>query len=155
MKEAPIKRDPADWDRFFFGLAIDAADLSKDPDRKVGAALVTPDRRQLSIGYNGFPPELEDLPSLLNDRAFKNAHMVHAEDNCLRQAPFNPRGCFLYVTRFPCLPCADKVVAAGVVRLVAPKPDFGHLRWGQSWALAWERMSDAGVAILTYEELEK
>ena len=153
MIEAPIKRSQADWDLFFFGIALDASTLSKDPDRKVGAALVTPDRRQLSFGYNGFPPELEDLPSRLADRDFKLANMTHAEDNCLRQSPFNPRGCSLYVTRFPCLPCAEKVVAAGVARLVAPRPDLGHARWGCSWADALARLQSAGVAVTYYEDL--
>ena len=104
MDEAPIKRTQGYWDLFFLGLAGQAARLSKDPDRQVGAVLASADRRQVSFGYNGFPEDVPDLPSLLGDREYKNAHMRHAEDNCLRQAPFNPRGCSLYVTRFPCLP---------------------------------------------------
>ena len=43
--EAPIKRTQDDWDRFFYGMAELSASMSKDPDRKVGAVLVTPDRR--------------------------------------------------------------------------------------------------------------
>ena len=148
--EAPIKRTQQEWDEFFMGMARSVGELSKDPDRKVGAVLVSPDRRQMSIGFNGFPPETEDLPSLLADRDFKNSNMRHAEDNCLRQAPFNPRGCSLYVTRYPCLPCATKIVEAGVARLVVPeRPDFGHARWGQSWAQAEGLLLRRGVYLLS------
>ncbi len=153
MDEVPIKRSQRYWDRFFMGLARQAALCSKDPDRKVGAVLASADRRQVSFGFNGFPEDVPDLPSLLADRDFKNAHMRHAEDNCLRQAPFNPRGCSLYVTRYPCLPCATKIVEAGVARLVVPeRPDFGHARWGQSWAEAEGLLLRRGVYIISYNE---
>lgn len=149
--EAPIKRTRAEWDAFFMDMAHRVGGLSKDPDRKVGAVLVSTDRRQMSIGFNGFPPETDDLPSLLADRDFKLAHMVHAEDNCLRQAPFSPAGCTLYVTRFPCLPCACKLRDARVSRLVAPKPDLGHARWGKSWAAATAVLHLANVGLSLFE----
>lgn len=151
MDEAPIKRTQQEWDEFFMGMARSVGELSKDPDRKVGAVLVSPDRRQMSIGFNGFPPETEDLPSLLADRDFKLANMVHAEDNCLRQAPFSPAGCTVYVTRYPCLTCASKLKAAGVRRVVAPRPDLGHARWGKSWAVATAILVAAGVSITHIE----
>lgn len=131
--EAPIKRPQHDWDKFFFTLALQAAGMSKDPNRQVGAVLVSGDRRQISFGFNGFPPEIPDLPELLADRDFRLANMRHAEDNCFRQAPFNPAGCTLYVTRFPCFPCATLVADNNLARVVAPEPDLGHARWGQSW----------------------
>ena len=152
MTEAPIKRSLEDWDQFFYGMARQAASMSKDPDRKVGALLVTPDRRQVSPGYNGFPPEVPDLPSLLADKEFKLANMVHAEDNCLRQAPFPTEGCTVYVTRFPCLGCATKLRDRGIRRVVAPKPDFGHARWGKSWAAAEAVLTLAGISITYMEE---
>ncbi|URA07028.1 hypothetical protein P9A47_gp60 [Xanthomonas phage Elanor] len=149
--EAPIKRTIQDWDEFFYGMAVLAASMSKDPDRKVGAVLVSPDRRQVSPGFNGFPPGIPDIPSLLADRDFKLANMVHAEDNCLRQSPFSTEGCTVYVTRFPCLQCAFKLRDAKVHRLVAPKPDLGHVRWGSSWAMATGILTRAGV-LITYQE---
>ncbi|UTC27995.1 dCMP deaminase [Stenotrophomonas phage A1432] len=148
--EAPIKRTPEDWDKFFYAIAVLAAGQSKDPDRKVGAVLVSPDRRQVSPGFNGFPPDIDDFPELLADKAFKLEHMVHAEDNCLRQAPFQPAGCTVYVTRFPCLHCAFKLRAAGIRRVVAPRPDLGHARWGKSWAMSVAVLTRAGI-LITYE----
>ena len=151
MNEQPIKRTQEEWDSFFLRFARDVAGMSKDPDRQVGAVVVTPDRRQLSLGYNGFPPEVEDLPSLLADRDFKLANMVHAEVNCLRQAPFPLEGCTLYVTRFPCNRCAERIMASGIYRVVAPAPDFGHARWGTSWRQAAGLMESAGLAITLYK----
>lgn len=152
MSEAPIKRTRVEWDAFFMDMARRVGDLSKDPDRKVGAVLVSPDRRQMSIGFNGFPPDIEDLPSLLADRDFKLANMVHAEDNCLRQSPFPTDGCTVYVTRFPCLPCACKLRDAGVSRLVAPRPDLGHARWGKSWTVATAVLLGANIQVTYMEE---
>ena len=154
MDEAPIKRSQGYWDGFFMGLARQAALCSKDPDRKVGAVLVSPDRRQLSIGYNGFPASVPDRPEWLEDKERKLKHMVHAEPNCLLQAPFSPIGCTLYVTRFPCYDCAaEHILFYGVKHVVAPRPDFGHLRWGESWIHAQARLQAAGVKI-TYMEVE-
>lgn len=145
--ESPIRRTQEEWDGFFYGLAEQSATLSKDPDRQVGAVLVAPNRRQLSFGYNGFPPEVPDLPSLLADRDFKLANMRHAEHNCLDQAPFFPGGASLYVTCFPCVECAIKIREARVARVVAPRPDFGHRRWGKSWKVSVAVLSAAGVGV--------
>lgn len=151
MDEQPIKRSRSEWDAFFMAFARDVAQLSKDPNRKVGAVLVAPDRRQLSIGYNGLPADMPDLPSLLSDKEAKQEHMVHAEDNCLRQAPFPAKGCTVYVTRFPCLECASKLREAGVARVVAPRPDLGHGRWGKSWSVATAVLLSSNVRV-TYME---
>lgn len=151
MSEQPIKRTRAEWDRFFLRFAQDVAGMSKDPDRKVGAVLVTPDRRQMSIGFNGFPPDVEDLPSLLADRDFKLDNTVHAEDNCLRQAPFSATGCTMYVTRFPCIPCTSKLRDAGIARVVGPSPDLRHRRWGKHWTVALAVFALNGIQVTTME----
>ena len=143
-----MSRRPAhEWDLFFQRMACNTAELSKDPHRKVGAVLVAPGRRQFSLGFNGFPAEIEDTAECLADPDFRRVHMVHAEDNCLRQAPFATAGSALYVTRYPCEGCAAKLIAAGVARLVAPRADFHHPRWGQSWFDAACALSEAGVQV--------
>jgi dCMP deaminase len=149
-----IKRTPLQWDSFYFEMAHLVRTLSKDPKRQVGAVLVTPDRRQLSIGYNGFPAEMPDLKEHLKDQDFKRKHMVHAEDNCLKQAPFSTKGCTLYVTSFPCDGCAEKIARAEVARVVAPTPDFQHPFWGESYKRALKGLSDGGclVAMVTTED---
>lgn len=157
MDQAPIdrfRRPEEDWHRFFMDLAVRVALMSKDPDRKVGAVLVSPDRRQLSFGYNGFPAGVPDRPNWLEDKDLKLGHMVHAEENCLGQAPFDPRGCTLYITRFPCHDCAvDWIVRRGITRVVAPRPDFGHLRWGESWIRALAELRHNHIGIINMEGL--
>lgn len=142
-----VKKSPLDWDWYYMNIAGAVSEGSKDPNRKVGAVLVTPDKRQLSIGYNGFPPEVPDLKAHLRDQTYKRQHMVHAECNCLRQAPFPTDGCTLYVTRFTCSECAEQVLEKKVARVVAPAPDFDHAFWGSSWKAAEEKLAKAGVAI--------
>lgn len=149
MNEAPIKRTQREWDSVFYTLAANISELSKDPDRKVGAVLVTADRRQMSFGYNGFPQDVPDLPSHLADKDFKLARMIHAEHNCLQQAPFPTKGCTLYVTRFPCHHCAELIAKAGVSRVMAPRPDYTHHRWGESWQQArWLMRFQNGIEIV-------
>lgn len=149
--ETRHRRPEADWDRFFMDLASRTARMSKDPDRKVGAVLVSPDRRQLSFGYNGLPSGMADVPMWLDDKAFKLANMVHAEKNCLQQAPFPTPGTTLYVTRFPCQHCAEAIIEARVSQVVAPKPDFGHLRWGDSWMHALVALRNAHILVIHTE----
>jgi deoxycytidylate deaminase len=48
------------WDARFMALAEHVAGWSKDPSTKVGAVIVSPDRRQLTTGYNGFPQGIAD-----------------------------------------------------------------------------------------------
>lgn len=148
-----VRHTQEDWDRFFMDLARRAALMSKDPDRKVGAVLVTPDRRQFSMGYNGFPAGVEDSLANLYDKEFKLANMVHAEENCLYQAPFYAGGCTVYVTRFPCENCTEQLLACEIKRVVAPKPNFGHLRWGQSWIRALGKLRHFRVEV-TYMEID-
>ena len=43
------------WDEYFMGIALLSGERSKDPNSQVGACIVSPDNKILSIGYNGFP----------------------------------------------------------------------------------------------------
>lgn len=135
------------WDKAFFRMAQASGSLSKDPDRKVGAFLVSHSRRLTAMGYNGFPAFIEDTPERLYDREFKLKHTVHAEANALTHAMFDPGGATLYVTRFPCDQCAARLAAAGVDRVVAPAPDLRHPRWGESWDRALKTFQKAGVVV--------
>ncbi len=130
MTKEPTTQD--EWDSRFSRLAEEVSTWSKDPKRKVGAVIVSPDRRSIAIGYNGFPPGIADAPSRLADPDFKRNMMVHAERNALDNADFDVRGATIYVTKFPCHECAKGLLSKGLVRLVAPDPDFGHPTWGSS-----------------------
>ena len=49
------RQDYISWDEYFMGVAKLAALRSKDPGTQVGACIVSPDNKILSIGYNGLP----------------------------------------------------------------------------------------------------
>ena len=117
------------WDRRYYALAEHVASWSKDPRRKVGAALVGQDRRDVSLGCNGLPPGWDD--SRMHDREWKNRWVIHAERNALDRARFDAKGATLYVTRTPCTQCASGLISSGVSRVVCPVPDAAS-SWQES-----------------------
>ena len=54
------RNDYISWDEYFMGVAILAAQRSKDPNTQVGACIVSNDNKILSIGYNGMPLNCSD-----------------------------------------------------------------------------------------------
>lgn len=118
------------WDRRFLDLAHHVSQWSKDPSTKVGAVLVGLDKRQVALGYNGFPPGIQDAPHRLKDRATKLRLMQHAERNVLDNATFPTIGATLYVTHPPCCNCALSIISKGIYRVVSSpmSPDFSS-RW--------------------------
>ena len=109
------------WDKRFYRMAREVASWSKDPTQKVGAVLVSPDKRQVSWGYNGFPAAIEDTDDRLNNKEVKNAYMIHAELNAILNAKKDLKGWTLYVTKFPCTACALAIVQSGISRVVAQR----------------------------------
>ena len=49
------REDYISWDEYFMGVAYLASMRSKDPNTQVGACIVSPENKILSMGYNGFP----------------------------------------------------------------------------------------------------
>lgn len=135
-----------EWDRRFMRLAHEAASWSKDPDEKVGAIVVSPDRRQLGSGYNGFPPGIADTDERLKDKAIKNELMCHAEANALDNADRSVVGWTLYVTKPPCTRCALRIISRRVARVVCP-PMRGDSRWLQDQTAAQGYLLEAGVHV--------
>lgn len=113
----------SEWDRRYLDLAHHVSQWSKDPSTKVGSVLIG--RRQkghISLGYNGFPPGVEDTPERLEEKRIKYLLMQHAERNALDNAEFCPIGGTLYVTLFHCSQCAGSAVVKGVSEVICPPP---------------------------------
>src|ERR1700677_378614 len=88
------------WEKRFIDLAVFISSWSKDPNTRVGAVIVGPDREIRSTGFNGFPRGIDDTPERLNDRDTKLKLVVHAEMNAiLNGARFGTpmKGCTLYL----------------------------------------------------------
>lgn len=107
------------WDQRFLDLSTHVAGWSKDPSTKVGSVVISPDRRVLSMGYNGFPRGVQDLAERLNDRQAKYALVAHAERNALDNSDTSLRGCTLYVTLQPCSECTKSIIQKGIKRVVS------------------------------------
>ena len=111
------------WDEYFMGVALLAAQRSKDPNTQVGACIVDDNNRILSTGYNGFPRGCsdDDFPWNRNEDAGETKYpfVVHAELNAI----LNTRGKSLvgsrvYVGLFPCNECAKAIIQAGIKEVI-------------------------------------
>lgn len=111
------------WNEYFMGVALLAAERSKDPNTQVGACLIDESNRILSTGYNGFPQGCSDDDFPWNRDAergeTKYPFVVHAELNAI----LNARGASLvgsrlYVGLFPCNECAKAIIQAGVREVI-------------------------------------
>lgn len=128
--------DPArpDWDTYFLGVAKAVAQRADCRRRRVGAVLVSAERRVLSTGYNGAPPghpgclEGHCPRGLLTYEQVRAASdydtgpgrciSVHAEVNAVLFARTDLRGTTCYVTHQPCPSCRKVLLGAGVARAV-------------------------------------
>lgn len=111
------------WDDYFMGVALLAAERSKDPSTQVGACIVDDDNRILSTGYNGFPHGCSDDDFPWNrDESLgetKYQFVVHAELNAILNARGkNLAGSKVYVALFPCNECAKAIIQAGISEVV-------------------------------------
>lgn len=146
----PETRGEAWWQRYFLDMAQQVASASKDPSTQVGAVIVDERRRVLGHGYNGLPRGVRDTWERLNDRQTKYRMIVHAEPNALLNAGRAVEGATLYVWPLPCCcECAKLVIQAGIRRVVAPAADVS--RWQESFDIAAEMFSEAGVEMMEVE----
>uniref|UniRef100_A0A0E0C848 dCMP deaminase n=1 Tax=Oryza meridionalis TaxID=40149 RepID=A0A0E0C848_9ORYZ len=123
----PAKREGyISWDDYFMAIAFLSAERSKDPNRQVGACLVSQEGIILGIGYNGFPRGCSDnkLPwakkSAKGDPLeTKYPYVVHAEVNAILNTNHaSAAGQKLYVTMFPCNECAKIIIQSGVSEVI-------------------------------------
>ena len=117
------KYDNISWDDYFMGMAVLSSLRSKDPSTKVGAVIVSPDNKVISIGYNGMP-RLVDEDKLSWNKGegldSKYLYVCHAEFNAIlnTQVGGTLKGATLYVTLFPCNECAKAVIQTGIKEIV-------------------------------------
>lgn len=117
------------WDSRFLGLAHTVGRWSKGPRKRIGAVIVRPDRSVASMGYNGPPRGFDDELFLKMSREEQHNVVIHAEINAIQQMQKDERfalsywkayGYTLYVSPlYPCVGCAQKIIDAGIRRVVA------------------------------------
>jgi len=114
------------WDDYFMAIAFLSAERSKDPNRQVGACLVSQEGIILGIGYNGFPRGCSDdkLPWAKKSASgdpleTKYPYVVHAEVNAILNTNHaSAAGQKLYVTMYPCNECAKIIIQSGVSEVI-------------------------------------
>ena len=144
------RKDYITWDDYFMGVALLAAERSKDPSTQVGACIVDTDNRILSTGYNGFPHGCSDdeFPWNRNENEGETKYqfVVHAELNAiLNSRGKNLTGSKLYVALFPCNECAKAIIQAGVSEVVYLSDKYRNT----PSTIASRRMLDAAGVKLT------
>lgn len=133
------------WDLRFCSLALnEISTWSKDPSSKVGAVLVSPDRRQIIPGYNGFPRGIAD-DSRLHNRDIKYNMVIHAEENAILTAARDLTGYTMYCTHKPCPTCTAKIIQVGVSRIVGIYQDDYELRWKEKLQTSIDLMNEASI----------
>ena len=144
------RKDYISWDEYFMGVALLAAQRSKDPNTQVGACIVDDSKRILSTGYNGFPQGCSDDDFPLNrdekQGETKYQFVVHAELNAILNASGkNLFGSTVYVALFPCNECAKAIIQSGIKEVVYLSDKYHNT----PSTIASRRMLDAAGVKLT------
>ena len=113
------RQDYISWDEYFMGIALLSAMRSKDNNSQVGACIVSPENKILSLGYNGMPIGCndDDMPWERegDDLETKYMYVCHSELNAILNSPNHDlRGSRMYVTLFPCNECAKAIIQSGI-----------------------------------------
>ena len=138
------------WDIRFLRLAELISSWSKDPSTKTGCVIVRPDRTIASVGFNGFPRKIKDLPELLSNREEKYKRVIHCELNAILSSRERLDGYTLY--NYPgqsCSRCAVHVIQSGIIKVVSPsnESDFTR-RWAEEAAFAENLFKEAGIELI-------
>jgi dCMP deaminase len=136
----------------YYNLAIYIGEnFSKDPNTKVGGLLLYPDTLQIiSTGYNGFPRGINESSERWG-RPQKYNYVVHAEMNMIYNSAKNgscTNGSIAVITLFPCNNCALALVQSGISTILTSKPDFNHERWGESFTISYNILTEANINII-------
>lgn len=140
------------WHTRFLGLAAHVAQWSRDPEKKVGAVVVRPDKTIASLGFNGFPRGVNDDDARYQDKELKRELVTHAEVNAILHAREPLQGYYLYVWPLaPCVRCAASIIQSGISHVVTV-PLKQNSDWQKTLDLARTMFTEAGVTLTLVEE---
>ena len=106
------------WDEYFIKIAEAVSAKSKDPSSKMGCVIVDPNKRVVSLGYNGMLQGADESKMTLSERPMKYYFAIHSEMNALIFAHQNLEGCTLYNRVATCENCLKYCLQAGIRRFV-------------------------------------
>ena len=146
------RTDYINWDEYFMGIALLTAMRSKDPSSQVGACIVSPENKILSLGYNGMPIGCndDDMPwdREGDELETKYMYVCHAELNAILNAGGNSlKDCRIYVALFPCNECAKAIIQSGINEVIYISDKYAD----SDATLASKRMlASAGVKLTRF-----
>lgn len=148
------REDYISWDEYFMGVAYLASMRSKDPNTQVGACIVSPENKILSMGYNGFPSGCSDdeFPwgKTGEEIDSKYLYTTHSELNAiLNYRGGSLEGAKMYVTLFPCNECAKAIIQSGIKELVYDCDKYADT---PSVYASKRMLSSAGVKFHKYDK---
>lgn len=144
------------WDVRFLNIARLVSTWSKDPLTKVGAIAVSPDRRILAQGYNGFPSGSKDLPEDYAVRERKYENIIHAESNVIYNA-CNAKTGLTCATVFvfgmyPCSECIKALAQVGIARVVFQLGNSQSKdKWKEEFKISRRIMMELGIGMTQYK----
>lgn len=125
-RRCPMSRPS--WDEYFLEIAESVSARADCSRRKVGAVIVSSDRRIVGTGYNGAPAGQPGCLSGACPRArsnstpgrdYSNCIAVHAEANALLYSDWTARqGGTMYINQPPCTECTKLILGSGLGRVV-------------------------------------
>lgn len=136
------------WSKVWMHIAEIIATRSKDPNTRVGCVLVSPDNRQIHIGYNGFAAGIPE-PEERWKRPTKYEYVIHAEENAIINARCNLSGWTCYVTLKPCEKCASKLVQSGIKRVIYLDDNTKSANYKLSESI----LKEGGIELISYEDM--
>lgn len=152
MKDVPSK--VMGWDLFWLDLCLRISKKSKDRSTKLGAIVVSPNNKEISIGWNGFPSGINDDEEYYHSRPTKYQVTAHAEQNAMDNANKNISGWTLYVscTGVPCTSCTKSIIQRGIKRIVVFEGAFEGKgsHWADDIELAKILLNEVGIELVYY-----
>lgn len=107
-----------EWDEYFMKIAETVATKSKDPSSKMGCVIVDPNKRVVSLGYNGMLQGADESKMTLDERPMKYYFAIHSEMNALIFARRDLTDCTVYNRVATCENCLKYCLQAGIKRFV-------------------------------------
>lgn len=139
------------WLNHFIDMAKLISTMSKDPSKKIGVVIVDEHNRVVSTGFNGFPRGIEDSQERLENKDYKRAITLHAEENAILYAKQDLTGCDMYIYGLPpCSHCAAMIIQSGIRNVYYRIPDEYEIsdHWKENLAIAETILNEVGINLL-------
>jgi len=141
--------ESVNWDDYFMTMVYLVAMRSKDDSTHIGAVVVDPKNRVVSLGYNSFPRGIRDDVPERQERPEKYFWFEHGERNAIYNARRDLEGCKMYTNGIPCMDCSRAVVQAGLVHVTVDKRwhDTNYNQWKEHAERALILFKEAGITV--------